>query len=426
MSVAGESSPIGGSRSGGNGAPSILAVTSEVPWPLNTGGHLRTFHLLHSLVRWSRVRLVVPMRAGQESAIEALECRGIEVDPVIVPARTFSKEALRVVSAVAAREPYVFYRRHDHRAVRTTLRNQIEREAPDVLYLDHLDSFLYKPPFPSLPCVIDMHNVYSMLTRRIAQERKIWSRPYMIRETGQLARLERRAAGTAESLMAVSAEDRDHFVSLGGRSVHLVPNGVDCFAYESLPIGRRSSAPIILFVGMMCWGPNIAAVQFLATEVLPRLRHWQPATRLQIVGRDPAPEVRALGRLPGVEITGAVPDVIPYLRDAKLLAVPLEAGGGTRLKILEAFAGGLPVVSSPVGCEGLEVEAGRHLVITSRERFAEGLAAVLRDDSVGECLAARARALVREVYDWSVVGEAARCAVETAIETPGRRFVGSA
>src|SRR5262249_35666471 len=157
--------------------------------------------------------------------------------------------------------------------------------------------------------------------------------------------------------------------------------------------------------------PNVTAAIFLAREVFPQVRRRFPDARLQIVGRNPPPEVQSLGALPGVEVTGGVPDVKPYLRGAHLLAVPLEAGGGTRLKILEAFASGLPVGSTPTGCEGLQATHGEHLVIARREQFAEGVLAVLADPAWGSALAARARALAQSRYDWNIMGATVRNAL---------------
>jgi glycosyltransferase involved in cell wall biosynthesis len=188
-----------------------------------------------------------------------------------------------------------------------------------------------------------------------------------------------------------------------------------------LPAGRDGGPPTLLYIGAMSWSPNVSAVQFLAQHVIPEVRSRVPDTRLRIVGRDPAPEVLALRGLPGVEVMGSVPDVIPYLREAHVLAVPLAAGGGTRLKILEAFAAGLPVVSTPVGCEGLPVVDGEHLVTAERARFAEAVLHLLADPTRGKRLAAAARELVRERFDWETVGAAACAAVDAAVSAHGGR-----
>ena len=396
-------------------SPSILAVTSELFWPLNTGGHIRTYHLLKALSKRSRLRVVVPVRPGQGAAVEVLRRLGIVVIPVEMGFRRCHREMLRVLSAAMAFEPYILYRRHKYAAVRSALRSEADRETPDVLYLDHLDSWLYRDTLPDVPSVVDLHNVYSTLARRVAEEQgNPLSRLYLGCESALIDRIERRVAAEADVLMAVSESECDHYASFGARDVRLIPNGVDCDAYESLPVGRLQAAPSLVFVGALSWMPNVTAARFLAEEVLPSVRASIPEARLRIVGRDPGPETLALGLRPGVEVCGSVPDILPYLRDASLLAVPLSAGGGTRLKILEAFAAGLPVVSTSIGAEGIEVRDGEHLVIASRSRFAEAIVGILGDPRSGAALASRARGLARDRYDWSSVGLAAANAVGAA------------
>jgi glycosyltransferase involved in cell wall biosynthesis len=148
--------------------------------------------------------------------------------------------------------------------------------------------------------------------------------------------------------------------------------------------------------------------------VLPRVRFEIPGVRLRIVGRDAGAEVRALARVEGVEVTGTVPDVMPHLAEAHVMAVPLDAGGGTRLKILEAFAAGLPVVSTPIGAEGLDVIHGRDIWLATRARFADGLVQILKDRQRAATVASHARQLVIDRYDWSAIGRIACAAVAAA------------
>jgi glycosyltransferase involved in cell wall biosynthesis len=401
---------------------SVLAITSELPWPLNTGGHLRTFHLLRALAGPFRLRLVVPVLPGQETGVAALGRQGIEVHPVQIAPRRQWREAFRAAAAAALGQPYVLYRRHDRRPVRTALRALLRREQPDVFYLDHLDSLVFRPLLPPAPVALDLHNVYSTLVARSAAEQRDWWRGLCLRrEARLLGRMEQQAARVADVLLTASAEDARHFEDLGARAVHVVPNGVDCATYADLPTGRDTGPATLLYIGAMSWGPNASAAQFLAEHVLPAVRARLPGARLRIVGREPGPQVLALRRLRGVEVLGEVPDVIPHLREAHVLAVALGAGGGTRLKIVEAFAAGLPVVSTQVGCEGLPVENLEHLIVAERERFAEAVSALLANPGLGRQLATAARALVRQRFDWETVGAAVRAAVTATARGSGGR-----
>jgi glycosyltransferase involved in cell wall biosynthesis len=383
-------------------SPAVLAVTSELPWPLDSGGHLRSFHLLRALAHRLDLRLVVPVPSHQAAELAALRDQGIRVVPVPVGPRTFATEVARVVSARLAGEPYVLYRRHARGAVRRAVRAEVARQRPDAFYLDHLDSFLYQ--VPGLPAVLDLHNVYSLLVRRLAGEQtNPLKRSFLSGEARRLARAERRAVRSADAVLSVSDQECQYYQGLGAGAVHVVPNGVDCAAFADLDSGRPGAGPVILFLGLLSWGPNVEAARFLAEAALPQVRAAIPDARLVLVGRDPVPEVRALARLGGVTVAANVPQVRPYLAEACALAVPLQSGGGTRLKILEAFAAGLPVVSTAVGAEGIAARAGHHLLVAERDDFPEALRRILTDMPLRARLAAEARVLARQEYDWARV-----------------------
>jgi glycosyltransferase involved in cell wall biosynthesis len=291
--------------------------------------------------------------------------------------------------------------------MRITFDEELRREQPDILYLDHLDSAVFFRRLSGISVVLDLHNVYSLLVRREAQERGGMMGLYLRREGRLLAGAEEQIARRADILFSVSDQEAEHFRSLGARKVHVVPNGVDCGAYEALPTGRRDGAPRILYVGPMSWSPNASAARFLAREVLPCVRECVPTAELCIVGKDPPSDLIALDGRAGVRVTGGVPSMLPYLREAHVLAVPLTAGGGTRMKILEAFAAGLPVISTPVGCEGLHVVPGEHLLVCERDHFPGALTTLLSRAAAGQVMADRGRILARQLYDWSAIGNSA-------------------
>ena len=402
--------------------PSVLAVTSEVPWPLNSGGHLRTFHLLRTLTRRFDVRLVAPTLGNDEAGRAALERAGVTLHLVPVSPRRHLSETVKVAMSAVRREPYVLFARHRRRAVWRALAAEAARRHPEVLYLDHLDSLVYADAVPDVPVVIDLHNVYSRLASRAADEvpGRV-RRRYLAGEARLLVERELAAAHRAHTIMAVSDDDARYFSSLGTARVVVVPNGVDCSAYAGAS-AVRPGPPTLLYVGALDWPPNASAARLLATDVLASVRQRVPAARVVIVGKNPPPEVLALAHSqPHVEVAGNVRDVVPYFRSAHVLAVPLEAGGGTRLKILEAFAAGLPVVSTPVGCEGIDGVHDEHLLVADRPAFADAIVQVLLDPAAAHERADRAQQLVQQGYDWSAVGRRALDAVScasTAIGSP--------
>jgi len=253
-----------------------------------------------------------------------------------------------------------------------------------------------------------LHNVYSLLARRTGEEQSNpLKRVFLKREAALLDKMERRAARTCSALFAVSEVEAAHFRTLGAKAVHVIPNGVDCAAFADLPTGRPPSPPTVLFLGTMSWGPNATAARFLAESILPKLRERVPEARVVIVGRDPPAELKAFHGKNGVEVTGGVPDVKPYFASSTLLAVPLDAGGGTRLKILEAFAAGVPVVSTAIGAEGIDAIPGTHFISAERPAFADAIGDLLSQPLAASRMATAARQLANDVYDWGRIGKRA-------------------
>ncbi len=386
----------------------VLAVTSELPWPLDSGGHLRTFHLLKHVAAHVDLRLVVPVHAGQEPTVAVLNQWNIRVVPVVVAPRTKFAESKRLLNAQLHREPYVMYRRHARPEMFAAWEAEIRREKPDVAHLDHLDSFLFHEIAAKLgvPTVLDLHNVYSLILSRMADEQTNPLKKVFFRgEARRLAHIETRACRSVNAVLAVSSTEADHYRKLGAKAVHVAPNGVDCAAFQDLKTGRSVTPPVVMYLGTMSWGPNVTAAVYLAEEVFPKVRAKFPDAKLLLVGKDPCPEVRATARLPGVEVTGSVPSVRPYLEQASLLAVPLDSGGGTRLKILEAFAAGLPVVSTAVGAEGIDATAGEEIIIAERPDMAAAICDLIADPARGQRVAEQARRLAQQTYDWPMIGE---------------------
>jgi glycosyltransferase involved in cell wall biosynthesis len=182
----------------------------------------------------------------------------------------------------------------------------------------------------------------------------------------------------------------------------VVENGVDCAALRPLPHGGAA----LLFAGVMDYPPNADAAVFFCRSIMPLVRPLIPDAKLLIVGHSPPSQVRRLAGEPGVTVAGYVEDLIPWYSQAAVTVVPLRAGGGTRLKILESMALGRPVVSTTIGCEGLEVEHNRHILIADTpERFAGCVTRLLLDPALRDRIAAEARRLVEERYNWPAIGK---------------------
>jgi polysaccharide biosynthesis protein PslH len=407
-----------------NTRPKLLSITSEVPWPLNSGGHLRTFHLQNALGRDFDATLVCPANPqtqGTENLPDDSNFRLVKFD---VSSRSMASELCRIGLAQWYRAPYSMYFRHLRTQLKRRWNALIVEQRPDFVWLDHIDSFLYLPE--KMPTgsrvVIDLHNIYSLILRRLAEESgNRLRRTALSVEANRMARIERELCRRVDAIVAVSHAEADYYRDLGAKRVHVAPNGVDCIGIQHAERPALEDAPVILFVGAMDWQPNISAAISLAKEIFPTIRQTWPRARLNLVGKNPIEAVSQLNELEGVTVTGTVPSMTPYLLEASVFAVPLDSGGGTRLKILEAFAAGVPVVSTPVGAEGIEVSDGVHLRLASRESMASVVLDLLREQQ-GKQLAAAARKLVEERYDWRSIGRHA-CDFLRSISTPSAQPV---
>jgi len=211
---------------------------------------------------------------------------------------------------------------------------------------------------------------------------------------------ERRAMEGFDAVTTVAAADAARLRNLAPSArVDVVPNGVDVVRFRTDPDVKRSLSALV-FVGAMSYPPNVAAMRYFSTEILPLVHRTRPDVRLTIVGRDPAPEVRALAS-PSIEVTGEVEDVRPYLSVASLFVAPMISGSGIKNKVLEAMAMECPVVATPLAVEGLPVRSGEHaLVADTADRFAAAVVQLLADAEERSRVGTSGRALVEANYTW--------------------------
>jgi glycosyltransferase involved in cell wall biosynthesis len=249
--------------------------------------------------------------------------------------------------------------------------------------------------------VLFQHNVETALWRRMASTEANPAKrlAYQI-EAAKMARYEQRALRRFHHIIAVSDHDRQEMLAMApGSDITVVPTGVDTQKYAVAP-PTTANPPRIVFTGSMDWEPNLDAVAYFYQDVFPRVRAEFPSALFQIVGRNPLPRVKQLAS-EHVQVTGTVPSVAEYLRDATLVVVPLRIGGGTRLKIFEAMAMGKAVISTSIGAEGLDVQSGRDLILADDpSAFAEAIGSLLRD-AVLRHKYERSAAKLAAQYDWS-------------------------
>lgn len=257
---------------------------------------------------------------------------------------------------------------------------------------------------PSTRIVLDWHNIESRLMARYAETETDAIKKFVANRTSrQLEALERELLRTLDGHIAVSTQEAQTIRTWQpDAQVCIVDNGVDVtgFQGDSLPTANR-----ILFVGSMDYHANIDGVLWFASQIWPRVHAVRPDLKFTIVGRNPPPKVQALSSNGGIEVTGTVESVIPYYREALLSVVPLRVGGGSRLKILEAMAAKIPVVSTTLGAEGLEIQSCTDIRIEDAPMdFADAITELAKDSAARASLAQKALTLVQNRYDWPSLG----------------------
>ena len=250
------------------------------------------------------------------------------------------------------------------------------------------------------PVVFDAHDAVSEVAATMARsDTRRAMRPLWRFEQLKSTRAERRAARSVAAVTVPSQSEAELFESLGARAL-VVPNGV---AIDDIPHAPPPEGKGVLFAGYFRWRPNAEAALELIDEVFPRIRARLDGATLRLVGKDAIAEMTAAAG-PGVEIVGGVPEMLPELRRAAVTVLPIRAGGGTRLKVLEAFAAGVPVVATPFAVHGLGVRDGEHALLADHPA---GLAAqalrVIDDRALAAALSQRGREHVEAHFDWPAV-----------------------
>jgi len=235
---------------------------------------------------------------------------------------------------------------------------------------------------------------------------------YSLAQWRKLKRYEALVMRQCDAVVAVAEADRSTLLGLApAATIGVVPNGVDTAYFSGMAMASDRvgalafSAPTLVFSGTLDFRPNVDAVTWFVREVLPRVRARRPDARLLVVGKRPASALRRLAGEGALLLTGEVSDVRPYLAGAAVYVVPMRIGGGVRLKLLEALALELPVVSTRMGAEGLAgLRAGEHCLMSDDAAgFAEATLRLLDDPALGRRLGAAGRILACQRYDWSVI-----------------------
>jgi glycosyltransferase involved in cell wall biosynthesis len=381
----------------------ILWIKPGGLWPLTAGGRLRSFHIVRELSQRSPVTVLTTHAPGDDpgelaAQLPRCEVRSFLHAPPKAGSAAFVPSLLRSWTSSLPVDLWRWRVPALRRAAGEAL------GAHDVCVADFLTAVPNVPLGGARPVVLFEHNVEHLIWRRLAAiETRPWRRALLEVEWRKMRRAEAAACARVSLTLAVSAEDRERLAETApGARVAAIPTGVDVEYFHPNGAGERPAS--LVFVGSMDWYPNEDGVLHFLEAVLPQVRRQAPGTSLTVVGRNPSARVRAAATLAGVEVTGTVDDVRPYVARSALFVVPLRVGGGTRLKIFEALAQGKAVLSTRIGAEGLPLVPGRHFVqADDPEDFAQAVVSLLRDPARRAELGAAGRELVAQRFSWGQV-----------------------
>jgi sugar transferase (PEP-CTERM/EpsH1 system associated) len=417
-------------RSEEPGQMNLLWLTHAIPYPPKAGFLSRTYNLLREVGRRHEVDLISfiqepwirthfpTVEEGIEESRRALGsiCRRVTFLPIDRMRLRWGKH-ITALNALLTGKTYTATWLVSASA-RRVIAEEMLRNRYDLVHFDTIGLAPYRDLTTRVPAILTHHNIEShMMMRRADNEMNTVARAYFRLEARRLEAFERRIAPAYAAHITCSELDTGRLRRIvKGASVVTIPNGVDCDFFNAEHARTRPNSAV--FVGTMNWYPNIDAMQFFLREIWPQLRARVPDATMDIAGSNPPEDLIRLARsLPGVTVHGYLPDVRPLIDSAAVFVCPIRDGGGTKLKILDAFAMKKCVVAHPIACEGIDVTAGRDVVLASTsEEFVSQISRLFANERERVDIGTAARELVEKHYSFRQLGERLASTIEDVVQ----------
>jgi len=384
----------------------ILFLSQVLPYPLDAGPKTRSYFVLRHLVQSHEVTLLCFVRDSDrpEDIAHLTElCHSVHTVPM---RRSPVRDAKFLAQSVLTRRPFLIIR--DQVPEMTgKVRQLVATGSFDAIHADQLWMAQYALAAPEGPrLVLDQHNAVHLIPKRLSEgESNQVKRQFLAREAQVMTRYEAETCKRFDHVVWVTEEDRRALAawSGAGKDEGQTPSTVIPICTDptlTSPVERTSDRRRITFLGGLHWPPNVQGIIWFATEVLPQVRDEIPDAVLTVIGKSPPRELEG----EGIEVTGYVTDLSPYLAETGVFIVPLHAGGGMRVKILDAWGWELPIVSTTIGAEGIMTQHENNILIAdTAETFAEAVVRVLQDPALAQRLGENGRQTNLEAYDWRVI-----------------------
>ncbi|HVB34920.1 MAG TPA: glycosyltransferase family 4 protein [Patescibacteria group bacterium] len=404
----------------------LLWLSHFIPFPPRGGNVQRSYNLIRQAAKSFDVSLValnvqgaMPEQVAEHRNALAGLCADVEIWDLPYPWKGRRWQA-ELVRSAASPVPFTFRPLYSEELGRRWA-EKLARHPGPLVHIDAIDLALFAGAADGFRKVLNHHNCESaLLSRRAARETNLLKRKYLELEAGKLARWERKLSGRFQVNAVVSEEDAQLLRAMNPAAhIHVVENGVDTDYFR--PTDAPEEPRSLIFTGSLDWQPNISAIQYFAQEVWPLVKRGCPDAKLLVAGKSPAESVLRLAeRDSSITVFPSPADMRPLLARASVYICPLLEGGGTRLKILDAMAMGKPVVSTPVGCEGLRVTPGENILVgDTAQALAELALRLLASEELRAQLACSARQLVEREYAWNHVSHQLESAYHCALGVNG-------
>ncbi len=380
----------------------VLLLTQVLPYPPDSGPKVKTYHVLKYLAEKHQVTLVSFVRDTDKTEyIQHLEtlCERVITVPI---KRAPLRDLLFLGKSLLTNQPWMMLR-DERPEMRAALQQLAETTQFDVVHADQLNMGQYALSFVKSRKVLDLHNALWVLYQRMASTLPLHNpmKYLLMRDWRLLKTYEGKMCRDFDAVTAVSEEDKQSLIEAGAPTdIQVIPIAIDID--KQAFIQRAPKGPHIIHVGTMYWPANIDGIRWFLDHIYPLIKQQVPDVRCTLVGARPPQDIKEREQTdPSLKVTGYVDDPLPYLQDSSMMIVPLRAGGGMRVKILNALAQGLPMVSTTVGCEGIDVQDNHDILIADTpEAFAHQAARLLTDAALNQQLTLQGRQTAEQKYDY--------------------------
>jgi len=392
----------------------ILFLTQILPYPPDSGPKVKTWHVLKYLSQSGhKITLASFIRPEEEPYISTLReiCAQVHGVPI---RRSRLADIGYLLRSQFSRRPFLI-ERDDIRAMRSLINEIVENKNIDVIHADQLTMTQFALPFAHQPdgkpaLIFDAHNAVWTIVKRMNETLPFYYKVPLFFEAKRVKEYEAKIVTEFNSTLAVTEPDRLALISAvqqyypeSPMPISVIPIAVDTQVVK--PVERQTAYLNILTMGTLYYPPNADGIRWFIQDVFPLVRQSIPQVKLTVVGKNPPKDfLRFADESQGsIIITGYVPELDPYFAESTMMVIPVRAGGGMRVRILEAFARAMPVVTTTVGLEGIQAKPGKDVLVADDPKdFASAVIRLLNDKALQDQLSINGRRLVESKYDWQV------------------------